>query len=248
MFGKFADQQLLYSHNFLQSYAALVCRPPQPCLGVSSCWQLRGGAAQRVVSEEGHNRLFVHLYQWMYQCRSSVCVMQHGSGGLLALAEQWLSPVRILQNNDGPACFLAAAMFRCSHTPCSQLQQWFRAPVTSQREASGWSWREAVHSYTLWPRYQPWCCFNGGALGENVIFTSGHLWQSCAVRRGWRVNEQATNMPITKAWPQTSFLCMQIPSVSRTLLPLADHARCYESAATSPTVSHPKVEVFGSLT
>lgn len=52
-----------YSHSSRRSCAVLACRPPQSSLGVWSCWQLQGAAAQPGASEEGQT--IRHLNQWM---------------------------------------------------------------------------------------------------------------------------------------------------------------------------------------
>lgn len=65
--GVMHANSVLYSHNFLQSFAALACRPPQPCPGALSCWQLRGEVSQPAVSEGGQNR----LDHWQNQQRGS---------------------------------------------------------------------------------------------------------------------------------------------------------------------------------
>lgn len=46
------NRSILYSHNFLQSYAALACRPLSPCLGVLFCLRLQGAATQLVAPEQ----------------------------------------------------------------------------------------------------------------------------------------------------------------------------------------------------
>lgn len=125
-----------------------------------------------------------------------ICISKRISRGarcvswlLLALREQWVSPVEILQNNNETDCFwLLPCPDAVNYTTHTQFCSWF----WSLLQATEWNLND-VGKVLLVPTWFDLDINLDASFQDTDIFTS---WYSCSVRRGWwKTWYMITHMP-----------------------------------------------------